>query len=194
MKQQAKVILIGNSGVGKSCWLQTCYTQTTTVIDYSTVGAQFNTMMWNNFRLNLWDTAGQERYASVVDMFFRNSDMILIFYSADDIDSQNKIKYWRQKCEMICPEAIIFVICNKIDTLDTIDQIPKLNIDLPCYFTTIYDLNTINKVLDDMVILLKQKTDSSSLRIYDNNINSGITDIKTKYNTNCCYAQTSQDR
>lgn len=190
MKSQAKVILIGNSGVGKSCWLQTCYTQTTTIIDYSTVGAQFNTMVWNNFRLNMWDTAGQERYASVVDMFFRNSDMVLLFYAVDDIDSQSKIKYWKQKCEIICPQATIFIICNKIDIAH---DIPKLDIDLPCYFTTIYDLNTINKVLDDMVVVLKNKTDTLSLRTHDNKINSSITDHKTKYNINCCYAQTNQE-
>ena len=83
-----KVILIGNSGVGKSC-LTTRATKSVFINSYTaTVGFEFynfnlkiNTTV---IKLQIWDTCGQEAYRSLVTNFYRNSSLAIVVYAVNE--------------------------------------------------------------------------------------------------------------
>lgn len=84
-----KIILLGDSSVGKSC---ICIRATSDTFDpfYSTtVGFDFNTVnikLNNNtlVKLQIWDTCGQEIYRSLIINFYRNCSLAIIVYAIDE--------------------------------------------------------------------------------------------------------------
>ena len=83
-----KVIVIGNSGVGKSC-LSMQATKHTFENNYlATVGFEFFAfnMKYNGqvIKLQIWDTCGQEIYRSLITSFYKNSSLAIIVYSIDE--------------------------------------------------------------------------------------------------------------
>lgn len=82
-----KIIVIGDSGVGKSC-LTMRATKNTFDYNYNaTVGFEFftfNTGIDNRVvKLQVWDTCGQEIYRSLITNFYRNSALAIMVYSID---------------------------------------------------------------------------------------------------------------
>jgi len=82
-----KIIVIGDSGVGKSC-LTSRATKDTYDSEYNTtIGFEFYTLniKINNqvCKLQVWDTCGQEIYRSLINNFYRNSSLAIIVYSID---------------------------------------------------------------------------------------------------------------
>ena len=86
-----KVIVIGNSGVGKSC-LSVKATKNIFTESYSaTIGFEFftfNIKLNNNkvIKLQIWDTCGQEIYRSLITNFYRNCSLAIIVYSVTEYD------------------------------------------------------------------------------------------------------------
>ena len=84
-----KIIIIGNSGVGKSC-LSVRATKNTFSNDYvSTIGFEYFKyfVKLNNenvIRLHIWDTCGQEIYRSLVSNYYKNSSLAIIVFSIDE--------------------------------------------------------------------------------------------------------------
>ena len=115
-----KIIIIGDSCVGKSCLtlrackneFESCYT--------STVGYDFFKMdiKINDKKINLqiWDTCGQEKFRSLISNFYRNSSLAIIVYSIDNQNSYNNIGEWLNEIrELTNPDIKIFLIGNKSD-------------------------------------------------------------------------------
>ena len=83
-----KIIIIGNSGVGKSC-LSVKATRNAFEENYSaTVGFEFfnfNIKLQEKVvRLQIWDTCGQEIYRSLITNFYRNSSLAFIVFAIDE--------------------------------------------------------------------------------------------------------------
>ena len=115
-----KIIIIGNSGVGKSC-LSVKATKNVFENNYlATVGFEFfnfNIKLGERvIRLQIWDTCGQEIYRSLIKSFFVNSSLAIILYAIDDINSFNSIEEWIRQCRTECsPETKFILIGNKND-------------------------------------------------------------------------------
>ena len=82
-----KIIIIGDSGVGKSC-LSLQATKNVFESLYSpTIGFEFMTFFVRVedkiIKLQIWDTCGQEVYRSIISSFYRNSSLAIIVYSID---------------------------------------------------------------------------------------------------------------
>ena len=118
-----KIIIIGDSGVGKSCL---CLRATKNVFDtiYSpTIGFEFMTFMIKvdekPIKLQIWDTCGQEVYRSLISSFYNNSSLALIVYSIDNEDSFNNLEFWLNELKTKGnPDINIFLIGNKADLED----------------------------------------------------------------------------
>ncbi|KAF7313559.1 hypothetical protein HMN09_00512000 [Mycena chlorophos] len=117
----AKVVIMGNSGVGKTSLLQR-YTQNkfepnnTT----STSGAFFVTKkVYVNglrVRLQLWDTAGQERFRSMAPMYYRGANAALLLYDITNASTFDDIRGWLEELKKNCqPELIIYIVGAKAD-------------------------------------------------------------------------------
>ena len=115
-----KIIIIGDSGVGKTCL---------TIKETSRIFRQKNspTLGFDYFpffvkyknkilKLEIWDTCGQEIYRSLIKSFFSNSSLVIIVYAIDDINSFNSIEEWVRQCRNECsPETKFILIGNKKD-------------------------------------------------------------------------------
>ena len=119
-----KIIIIGDSGVGKSCLLLKGIRNYYEEFYSPTVGFEFfsfNIRVNNiNMKLQIWDTCGQEIYRSLVQNFYRNSSLAMIVYAINDRNSFNNIENWLNGIkDNSNPNIKVFLIGNKADLEDS---------------------------------------------------------------------------
>ena len=118
-----KIIIVGDSGVGKSC-LSIKATRNYFEDFYSpTVGFEFLTFNVKVdekiVKLQIWDTCGQEVYRSLISSFYRSASLAIIVYSIENADSFNNIEKWLNDIKTQSnPDVKIFLIGNKADLED----------------------------------------------------------------------------
>jgi len=115
-----KVIVIGNSAVGKTC-LTTKATKDIFLDNHqSTIGFEFFSFMIKIdnkiIKLQIWDTCGQETYRSLISNFYKTSSLAFILYSITDKKSFDDIEKWVKELRTNCsPDIKIILIGNKND-------------------------------------------------------------------------------
>uniref|UniRef100_A0A8P4KFY6 Calcium release activated channel regulator 2Ab n=1 Tax=Dicentrarchus labrax TaxID=13489 RepID=A0A8P4KFY6_DICLA len=115
-----KVVLIGNSSVGKTSLLRSfCEgrfhpsTTATVGIDYSVKTLTLDNMQ---VAMQLWDTAGQERYRSITKQFFRKADGVVVMYDVTVEESFKAVQPWLTNVQEAAGEGIpILLLGNKMD-------------------------------------------------------------------------------
>ena len=119
-----KVLLLGDSEVGKSCFLMR-YSDNVFVENYiTTIGLDYKlkTVKLDNgktIKVQLWDTAGQDKYRTIAKNYYKGSHGILLLYDITKLSSFDNIREWiRDIKEEVDENAIIFLIGNKIDLSD----------------------------------------------------------------------------
>lgn len=118
-----KIIIIGDSGVGKSC-LSLRATKNVFESLYSpTIGFEFMTFYIKvdekPIKLQIWDTCGQEVYRSLISSFYHNSSLAILVYSIDNENSFNNLEIWLNEIKTLGnPDMNIFLIGNKADLED----------------------------------------------------------------------------
>ena len=118
-----KLILVGDSAVGKSC-LSIKATRNYFEDFYSpTVGFEFLTFCVKvedkTVKLQIWDTCGQEVYRSLISSFYRSASLAIMVYSIDNEDSFSNIEKWLNDIKTQSnPDVKIFLIGNKADLED----------------------------------------------------------------------------
>ncbi|RCH92030.1 hypothetical protein CU097_002866 [Rhizopus azygosporus] len=119
-----KIIIIGDSGVGKSNLLLR-YTSNEFLQDSrSTIGVEFATKTINIdnhvIKAQLWDTSGQERYKAITSAFYRGAVGALLVYDITRKSSFNHIAQWLEELNEHIEDSIPLVLVgNKIDLSDT---------------------------------------------------------------------------
>lgn len=103
-----KVVLLGESGVGKSCIISRFIHNSFTNNTVSTKGASYaaKSMAFNEYdgkslKFEIWDTAGQERFRSLNKIFYKDAAIAILVYDITRQDSFDEIKkYWyKALCE-----------------------------------------------------------------------------------------------
>ena len=93
-----KVILIGDSGAGKSCLLLRYTEDYFTPTFITTIGIDFKVRTQKvgekTVKIQIWDTAGQERYRTITGAYFRGAHATLLVYSVTDRDSFSHVEGW----------------------------------------------------------------------------------------------------
>ena len=121
---EAKVVLIGEAGVGKTSIVRQFTNRGFDPNCQSSISSQFCTKIVNisdinkSIRFDLWDTSGQERYRSVAKIFYKDSRIIIFVYEIINKKSYESLKqYWYQevKSNSIMNNAIFALVGNKID-------------------------------------------------------------------------------
>jgi len=115
-----KIIVIGDSGVGKSCLTTKAVKNSFEEYYQATVGFEFLTF---NLKLNdciiklqIWDTCGQEIYRSLISNFYRNSSLAIMLYAIDNLESFEHTNSWLNELKnQANPDVRIFLVGNKAD-------------------------------------------------------------------------------
>ncbi len=93
-----KILLIGDSGVGKSCILLRFTEDTYSEAYISTIGVDFKIktieLGGKIIKLQIWDTAGQERFRTITSSYYRGAHGIIIVFDLTDLESFENIKQW----------------------------------------------------------------------------------------------------
>uniref|UniRef100_A0A7C9DF08 Uncharacterized protein n=1 Tax=Opuntia streptacantha TaxID=393608 RepID=A0A7C9DF08_OPUST len=119
-----KVIILGDSGVGKTSLMNQFVNRKFTNQYKATIGADFLTKEVQIddrlFTLQIWDTAGQERFQSLGVAFYRGADCCVLVYDVNVMKSFDNLNRWREEFLLQAsphdPENFPFVVLgNKID-------------------------------------------------------------------------------
>ncbi|KAJ8648221.1 hypothetical protein MRB53_001244 [Persea americana] len=118
---RVKLVLLGDSGVGKSCivlrFVRGQFDPTSKV----TVGASFLSQTIalqdsTTIKFEIWDTAGQERYAALAPLYYRGAAVAVVVYDITSPDSFNKAQYWVKELQKHgSPDIVMALVGNKAD-------------------------------------------------------------------------------
>ncbi|GAA56388.1 Ras-related protein Rab-10 [Clonorchis sinensis] len=116
-----KVLLLGNSGVGKTSILRTLMGEKFNPGTISTIGIDLAKKLFivenHRIQLEIWDTAGQEQYHSIVAFHFRGAKAFIVMYDVTQPKTFEQIrKYWLRSVDDYMDEPIpVFFAANKAD-------------------------------------------------------------------------------
>merc|ERR1711907_545291 len=118
-----KLLLIGDSGVGKSCLLCRYSEDIFNNKFITTIGIDFKIrtieLDGKKIKLQIWDTAGQERFRTITQAYYRGAMGILLVYDVTDDKSYNNIRTWMRNIEQHANEQVVKILLgNKCDMPD----------------------------------------------------------------------------
>ena len=116
-----KILILGDSKVGKSCFL-TRYADNTYKEDYlSTIGMDYKIKNYELedgriIKLYIWDTAGQDKFRSITSNFYKGADGIILIYDITDRKTFNSVRNWINNIQEEAPDKVALVLAgNKVD-------------------------------------------------------------------------------
>jgi Ras-related protein Rab-8A len=118
-----KLLIIGDSGVGKTCFLLRFSDDNFTASHLTTIGIDFKLKTMEidgkTIKLQIWDTAGQERFRTITQTYYKGAMGIILAYDCTDENSFNNIRNWVQQIKMHASDNVSKVLIgNKCDRPD----------------------------------------------------------------------------
>merc|ERR1712157_499578 len=115
-----KLVLIGDSGVGKSCLLLRFADDSFTDSYISTIGVDFRFRTVNidmkTVKLQIWDTAGQERFRTITSAYYRGAHGIIMVYDVTNSESFEHVEEWLSEVNRHASETTKkLLVGNKCD-------------------------------------------------------------------------------
>ena len=116
-----KIVIVGESGVGKTNFLFRFIEGKYLKIVEPTLGTDFKSKICTlpkskkKVRMNLWDTAGQERYMSLNKIFFQRVQGIMLMYDITNRESYEKLPKWVKFINEQAYNVPVILVGNKID-------------------------------------------------------------------------------
>ena len=159
-----KVLLLGDSSVGKTCFLMKYTDEAFQETHMATIGLDYRlkSMKLKNgktVKIQIWDTAGQDRFRSITKNYYKGSHGIILIYDITNPITFENITHWvSQVREEASKNVVIYLIGNKIDLEDeqrkvSTEEGEKLaeKLGLPFNETSAFDGTNINETFDDIV-------------------------------------------
>ena len=118
-----KLIIIGDSGVGKTNLLTRFTTNKFNLESKATIGVEFSSkniqLKDAKIKVQCWDTAGQERYQAITDAYYKGAKGAMIVYDITKEQTFLNLEKWHDKLmESADENIIIMIVGNKTDLVD----------------------------------------------------------------------------
>ena len=188
-----KILLLGDSAVGKSCLLLRYCDDSFQDIHLATIGLDFRLKTLNldnnkKIKAQIWDTAGQDRFRAITKNYYRGANGILLIYDITDRSSFEHIRNWIEQIKEEAPEQIIiYLVGNKIDNQNnrvvTNEEAKKLAEEFKLKYYETSAKNNIN--VDTTFLDLIKEIDSMYSQLYIDNNGMTINGNK-KPKKKCC--------
>lgn len=164
-----KILLIGDTGVGKSCLLLQFADEIYTETYISTIGVDFKikTIQLNGktIKLSIWDTAGQDRFRTITASYYRGAQGIIICYDVTDMGSFNNVTTWLKEiekyatsdvCKLLVGTKCDLVVKRTVDYAVAKELADKLQI--PFLETSAKSRTNVSTAFERMAEVIMKKT------------------------------------
>lgn len=172
------IMLLGNTEVGKTTFLQQYIKKTFKEVGMMTVGVDSETIdiiidNKKKVKTKIWDTAGQEKYQAIFRAHYQKADGMILMYSVIERFSFDKIQDWINSIKESSREGItIFLISNKNDYPDKQKEVTSeegkalaKQLSLPFYEITSKDYSQVAQVMHDIVKEVVNKDEDGLFRV-----------------------------
>ena len=205
---KVKIVLLGDSGVGKTNLISRFTKNMFSPNSKATIGVEFfiKTYKVNNkiLKIEIWDTARQERYKSITSVYYKGAKGAFIVYDITSRKSFDDVDKWIEEIkEKTSKDIKLIIIGNKIDLKDerditTNEALNKFKgMDIPFMETSALDDTNVSEVFLDLIKIIYQdiiKGDNDEY-FFDNEKKSTAIDLNNIENTEnnkkkkyfCCY-------
>ena len=183
-----KILLIGESGVGKTAILERYCDNIFNDTLLSTVGVDFKAKYISienkTIKIQLWDTAGQEKFRNITSSYYRGTHGCVVVFDVNDLLTFEKINFWLNelKNEKQQPEIIIFG--NKTDlnqervTQEMIDNFVKQNGNIKIMYGSAKTGEGIEGLFQQLIesiyhnkdIMSRMRTTTNTMQMEDVNV------------------------
>jgi len=192
-----KILLLGNSTVGKSSFFLRYFDNKFTSSSAVTIGVDYKvkSIIVNNIKLklNIWDTAGQDRFKSITKSYFKGSDGVLLIFDLTNNRSFLDVSQWISQIKEYSEERTkIVLVGNKCDSEERVvlkEEIEKYSVEngLIYFEASAKDNINVSEAFDRLALmiveyyrlnpgLVRRKVDKKRLE----------KDNKEKCNDDCC--------
>ena len=197
-----KIVIVGDSGVGKTNLVKRFIQNTFSSNTLATVGVEFfsNTYYINDklIKIEMWDTAGQERYKSITSAYYKGAMGALLVYDVTNQATFNNIERWYNEIRDFSSKDIqIIMIGNKTDLKDNIvittemSQNKAADLEIPVVETSALNASNVkvafHLLIKEIFIDMMRKKDlyKDNSEINDNAYNIIGTNFEPK-KEGCC--------
>ena len=191
-----KIVLIGDTSVGKSCLLTRFADDQFTDNYVTTIGVdfRFKTMivMDKIVKVQVWDTAGQERYRSITNAYYRGAEGILIVFDLTNKESFKNIENWINEVTVFTGNDVIFMcLGNKCDLKKEISKSSiedfKKKSKLEIFNVSAKTGDGVEDAFTHIIeLLIKKNMDKKGTNAINLNSNKDNNINKEKKNDSCC--------
>ncbi|AGO13846.1 AaceriAGL021Wp [[Ashbya] aceris (nom. inval.)] len=192
-----KILLVGDSGVGKSCLLVRFVEDKFSPSFITTIGIDFKIkavdINGKKIKLQLWDTAGQERFRTITTAYYRGAMGIILVYDVTDERTFENIRQWFTTVNQHAnEEAQLLLVGNKKDmdtravTYEQGESLAK-ELGVPFIEASAKDDENVSDIFFTLAKLIQEKIDNDKL--VNNNGREGSVNISSGSNlpsSNCC--------
>jgi Ras-related protein Rab-2A len=124
-----KYIIIGDTGVGKSCLLLQFTDKRFQPVHDLTIGVEFGARMINidnrQIKLQIWDTAGQESFRSITRSYYRGAAGALLVYDITRRETFNHLTRWLEEARQNANQSMVIMLIGNKSDLDHRRQVSK---------------------------------------------------------------------
>jgi Ras-related protein Rab-1A len=192
-----KLLLIGDSGVGKSCLLLRFADDTYTDSYISTIGVDFKIrtvdLDTKTIKLQIWDTAGQERFRTITSSYYRGAHGIIIVYDITDKESFDNVRQWLFEIDRYASENVCkLLVGNKSDLTNKraveYEQSKAFadELNIPFLETSAKNAANVEQAFLTMAAQIKNKMQTQPAPQVKPAVNIGDTKPVAKQSSGCC--------
>lgn len=187
-----KLILTGDSCVGKSCITSVFCDNKYSDCEVTTIGVDFKTkpLIFDNkkIKLQIWDTGGQERFKSITTPYFRNAHGIILVFDLTKYESFQNLNKWLEQIDFFTREGNykIILVGNKCDDINNLciskDDINKFVKDNKLEYIEVSAKKNIK--IEELFQIIVTNILNSNIEIRKKKISKPV--IKAYKNYKCC--------